>query len=114
MTGTAWIDDYGVLFYPIAITNTNSVGTVRDALIEWGAERLPDALHCCLPVVAETRDGDLNDIFGFGEPAAPGHARRLHGGGPGAVQLRAQATAPDRRHSGGSGAQGARAVLRHQ
>src|SRR6185295_2443386 len=65
MTGTAWIDDYGLLFYPIAITNTNSVGTVRDALIEWGAERLPDALHCCLPVVAETWDGDLNDIFGF-------------------------------------------------
>jgi D-aminopeptidase len=65
MTGTAWIDDYGLLFYPIAITNTNSVGTVRDALIEWGAERLLDALHCCLPVVAETWDGDLNDIFGF-------------------------------------------------
>jgi len=65
MTGTAWIDDYGLLFYPIAITNTNSVGTVRDALIEWGAARLPDALHCCLPVVAETWDGDLSDIFGF-------------------------------------------------
>ncbi|MBA3498239.1 MAG: P1 family peptidase [Gemmatimonadales bacterium] len=65
MTGTAWIDDYGLLFYPIAITNTNSVGIVRDALIEWGATRLPDALHCCLPVVAETWDGDLNDIFGF-------------------------------------------------
>jgi L-aminopeptidase/D-esterase-like protein len=65
MTGTAWIEDYGLLFYPIAITNTNSVGTVRDALIEWGATRLPDALHCCLPVVAETWDGDLNDIFGF-------------------------------------------------
>jgi L-aminopeptidase/D-esterase-like protein len=65
MTGTAWLDDYGLLFYPIAITNTNSVGTVRDALIEWGASRLPDALHCCLPVVAETWDGDLSDIFGF-------------------------------------------------
>jgi D-aminopeptidase len=65
MTGTAWIEDYGLLFYPIAITNTNSVGTVRDALIGWGASRLPDALHCCLPVVAETWDGDLNDIFGF-------------------------------------------------
>jgi L-aminopeptidase/D-esterase-like protein len=65
MTGTAWIDDYGLLYYPIAITNTNSVGTVRDALIEWGATRLPDALHCCLPVVAETWDGDLSDIFGF-------------------------------------------------
>jgi D-aminopeptidase len=71
MTGTAWIDDYGLLFYPIAITNTNSVGTVRDVLIEWGAERLLDALHCCLPVVAETWDGDLNDIFGF-------HVRKEH------------------------------------
>jgi D-aminopeptidase len=65
MTGTAWVDDYGLLFYPIAITNTNSVGTVRDALIEWGTTRLSDALHCCLPVVAETWDGDLSDIFGF-------------------------------------------------
>ncbi|HET7425555.1 MAG TPA: P1 family peptidase [Gemmatimonadales bacterium] len=65
MTGTAWIDDYGLLFYPIAITNTNSVGTVRDALIEWGDRRVLDPLHCCLPVVAETWDGDLNDIFGF-------------------------------------------------
>jgi D-aminopeptidase len=71
MTGTAWIDDYGLLFYPVAITNTNSVGTVRDVLIEWGAERLLDALHCCLPVVAETWDGDLNDIFGF-------HVKREH------------------------------------
>ncbi len=65
MTGTAWIDDYGLLFYPVAITNTNSVGTVRDALIEWGDQRVLDALHCCLPVVAETWDGDLSDIFGF-------------------------------------------------
>jgi D-aminopeptidase len=71
MTGTAWIDDYGLLFYPIAITNTNSVGTVRDALIEWGADRLPDALHCCLPVVAETWDGDLNDNFGY-------HVKKAH------------------------------------
>ncbi|HKT60650.1 MAG TPA: P1 family peptidase [Gemmatimonadales bacterium] len=65
MTGTPWIEDYGLLFYPIAITNTNSVGTVRDAVIEWGATRLQDARHCCLPVVAETWDGDLSDIFGF-------------------------------------------------
>jgi D-aminopeptidase len=65
MTGTPWIEDYGLLFYPVAITNTNSVGTVRDALIEWGAAHVIDALHCCLPVVAETWDGDLSDIFGF-------------------------------------------------
>jgi len=65
MTGTAWIEDYGLLVYPVAITNTNSVGTVRDAIIGWGRERLTDASICCLPVVAETWDGDLNDIFGF-------------------------------------------------
>jgi D-aminopeptidase len=65
MTGTAWIDDYGLLVYPVSITNTNSVGTVRDAVIEWGRTRLADPSICCLPVVAETWDGDLNDIFGF-------------------------------------------------
>jgi L-aminopeptidase/D-esterase-like protein len=65
MTGTAWIDDYGLLVYPITITNTNSVGTVRDAVIEWGRTRLADDFACCLPVVAETWDGDLSDIYGF-------------------------------------------------
>jgi L-aminopeptidase/D-esterase-like protein len=47
------------------------VGTVRDAIIEWGATRLADARYCCLPVVAETWDGDLSDIFGF-------HVTRTH------------------------------------
>lgn len=65
MTGTAWIDDYGLLLYPITITNTNSVGVVRDAVIEWGRTRVPGVFNCCLPVVAETWDGDLNDIYGF-------------------------------------------------
>jgi L-aminopeptidase/D-esterase-like protein len=65
MTGTAWIDDYGLLLYPITITNTNSVGTVRDAVIEWGRTRVPGVFNCCLPAVAETWDGDLNDIYGF-------------------------------------------------
>ena len=65
MTGTAWIDDYGLLLYPVMITNTNSVGVVRDAVIEWGHQRISDAFNCCLPVVAETWDGDLNDIYGF-------------------------------------------------
>jgi len=65
MTGTAWIEDYGLLAYPISLTNTNSVGTVRDAVIEWGRTRLADVFNCCLPVVAETWDGDLNDIYGF-------------------------------------------------
>jgi D-aminopeptidase len=65
MTGTPWIDDYGLLLYPITITNTNSVGTVRDAIIEWGRTRVPGVFNCCLPTVAETWDGDLNDIYGF-------------------------------------------------
>ena len=64
MTGTTWLEEYGLLFYPITITNTNSVGVVRDAVIEWGRDRLQDSFHCCLPVTAETWDGDLNDIFG--------------------------------------------------
>jgi D-aminopeptidase len=71
MTGTPWIDDYGLLLYPITITNTNSVGTVRDAVIEWGRTRVPGVFNCCLPAVAETWDGDLNDIYGF-------HIRREH------------------------------------
>jgi L-aminopeptidase/D-esterase-like protein len=65
MTGTPWIDDYGLLLYPITITNTNSVGTVRDAVIEWGRTRVAGVFNCCLPAVAETWDGDLNDIYGF-------------------------------------------------
>jgi D-aminopeptidase len=71
MTGTPWIEDYGVMPYPVAITNTNSVGTVRDAVIEWGRTRLTSVFNCCLPVVAETWDGDLNDIYGF-------HVRKEH------------------------------------
>ncbi|MEO8296125.1 MAG: P1 family peptidase [Gemmatimonadota bacterium] len=66
MTGTTWIEEYGELLYPIVITNTNSVGVARDALIDWGQKHVSeDAWNCCLPVVAETWDGELNDIFGF-------------------------------------------------
>jgi L-aminopeptidase/D-esterase-like protein len=65
MTGTPWIDDYALMLYPVTITNTNSVGTVRDAVIEWGRTRVPGVFNCCLPVVTETWDGDLNDIYGF-------------------------------------------------
>jgi L-aminopeptidase/D-esterase-like protein len=66
MTGTTWIEEYGELLYPVVITNTNSVGVARDALIDWGRARVSEeAWNCCLPVAAETWDGDLNDIFGF-------------------------------------------------
>jgi L-aminopeptidase/D-esterase-like protein len=67
MTGIAWIEEAGLLTTPIAITNTHSVGVVRDALIAYEVARRPDPLevHWSLPVVAETYDGWLNDINGF-------------------------------------------------
>lgn len=66
MTGVAWIEEAGLLSTPIAITNTHSVGVVRDAMIAYEV-RKRDALevYWSLPVVAETYDGWLNDINGF-------------------------------------------------
>jgi len=64
MTGTTWIEEGGILESPILITNTHSVGVVRDATIEWMRRRDPTFLWA-LPVVAETYDGSLNDINGF-------------------------------------------------
>ena len=68
MTGTTWIEESGGLGSPILITNTHSVGTVRDAVIEWGAKKFTGGGYSgdfSLPVVAETWDGFLNDINGF-------------------------------------------------
>jgi D-aminopeptidase len=68
MTGTAWIDESGQLEGPIMLTNTHSVGVVRDAVIAWRVRQgAPDAsgYWWSLPVVAETYDGHLNDINGF-------------------------------------------------
>ncbi len=65
MTGTAWIEEGGFLEGPVFITNTHSVGTVRDASIQWAAERGTLFQPWALPVVAETYDGSLNDINGF-------------------------------------------------
>jgi D-aminopeptidase len=65
MTGTTWIDEGGLLEGPIFITNTHSVGTVRDAAIQWALERKKLVQPWALPVVAETYDGGLNDINGF-------------------------------------------------
>jgi L-aminopeptidase/D-esterase-like protein len=64
MTGTAWVEESGFLMGPIMITNTHSVGVVRDAVIAWLAGR-NETLTWALPVVAETFDGLLNDINGF-------------------------------------------------
>jgi L-aminopeptidase/D-esterase-like protein len=68
MTGTTWVDDSGFLNGPVMITNTHSVGVVRDAVIAWKVKRgEPDVegYWWSLPVVAETWDGYLNDINGF-------------------------------------------------
>src|SRR6266849_3547505 len=68
MTGTTWVEDSGFLNGPVMITNTHSVGVVRDAVIAWKVNHGgPDmeGYFWSLPVVAETWDGYLNDINGF-------------------------------------------------
>lgn len=70
MTGTTWLEERGLIEGPIAITNTHSVGVVRDAAVEWMVRKGWSAdWHA--PVVAETYDGGLNDINGF-------HVTRAH------------------------------------
>jgi D-aminopeptidase len=64
LTGAAWIDESGLLEGPLTITNTHSVGVVRDAVARWLVERDP-TIAWTLPVVTETFDGFLNDINGF-------------------------------------------------
>jgi D-aminopeptidase len=82
MTGLAWIKESGMLMSPIGLTNTHSVGVVRDALVAHGvANHRPDEDFWALPVVAETYDGLLNDINGM-------HVRTEH-----VVQAIASATA---------------------
>ena len=99
MTGTTWVEESGFLEGPVMITNTHSVGVVRDAVIAWrirqGAPD-PEGYWWSLPVVAETWDGYLNDINGFHvkerhawealESAQPGPVREGNvGGGTGMV-----------------------------
>ena len=87
MTGTTWVEESGFLEGPIMITNTHSVGVVRDAVIAWRVKRgPPDAsgYWWSLPVVAETYDGYLNDVNGF--HVKPSHAfNALDGAKPGPV-----------------------------
>jgi D-aminopeptidase len=74
MTGTAWIDESGQLEGPVMLTNTHSVGVVRDALIAYrvkAGDADASGYWWSLPVVAETWDGHLNDINGF-------HVRAAH------------------------------------
>jgi len=68
MTGTTWVEESGFLEGPVMITNTHSVGVVRDASIAWRVKRgQPEGSEYwwSLPVVAETYDGYLNDVNGF-------------------------------------------------
>jgi L-aminopeptidase/D-esterase-like protein len=74
MTGTTWVEESGCLGTPVVITNTHSVGVVRDAVLEWNLRRGAQEDYSgdlSLPVVAETWDGFLNDINGF-------HVRKEH------------------------------------
>jgi L-aminopeptidase/D-esterase-like protein len=65
MTGTTWIDEGGFMEGPVFITNTHSVGVVRDAAIAWSVKHQKTFQPWSLPVVAETWDGALNDLNGF-------------------------------------------------
>lgn len=85
MTGTTWVEESGFLYGPVMITNTHSVGVVRDAVIAWQLKHgptLPLEDWWSLPVVAETWDGYLNDINGFHVTAADADAamQDAHGG----------------------------------
>ena len=74
MTGTTWITESGFLETPIMITNTNSVGVVRDAVLKWFVDTNwygNDDWWYTYPVVGETYDGFLNDIYGFHVPEQP-------------------------------------------
>jgi L-aminopeptidase/D-esterase-like protein len=86
MTGTTWMEDSGFLDGPVMITNTHSVGVVHDAVIAWRVKHAPpdeDGYWWSLPVVAETWDGDLNDVNGFHvKPEDAFHALDSARGGP--------------------------------
>jgi D-aminopeptidase len=67
MTGTTWVTESGFLETPILITNTNSVGVCRDAMLKWFVQKnwIKEDGWYTYPVVAETWDGVMNDIYGF-------------------------------------------------
>ena len=65
MTGSAWLEEGGFLEGPIGITNTHSVGVVRDTIIKWQVEQASIFQGWSCPLVTETADGWLNDINAF-------------------------------------------------
>ncbi|HET8548035.1 MAG TPA: P1 family peptidase, partial [Bryobacteraceae bacterium] len=94
MTGTTWVEESGLMEGPFAITNTHSVGVVRDALIDWLVNRRAMQQPFALPVVAETYDGYLNDINGF--HVKPEHVRE-------ALDRAASGEVPEGNVGGGTG-----------
>jgi D-aminopeptidase len=97
MTGTTWVEESGFLEGPVMITNTHSVGVVRDAVIQWRVthgQPDPHGYWWSLPVVAETWDGWLNDINGF--HVKPEHA--FH-----AIDSAATGAVPEGNVGGGTG-----------
>ena len=95
MTGLEWVRESGQLTTPIAITNTHSVGIVRDALVFADmAHRDARGSYWSLPVVAETYDGALNDINGMHVTAAHLHE---------ALAVAATGTVPEGNVGGGTG-----------
>jgi D-aminopeptidase len=95
VTGLEWIRESGLLTTPIALTNTHSVGVVRDALIAHEASRRPpDELFWSLPVVAETWDGRLNDINGM--HVRPEHLQE-------ALEIASDGSVPEGNVGGGTG-----------
>ncbi len=97
LTGSHWIDEAGALTTPIALTNTHSVGVVRDAIVDRLVRARPARdLYWLLPVVAETWDGILSDTFGqhvtaadvdraFADLASGAVAEGCVGGGTGMI-----------------------------
>ena len=89
MTGSEWMQEGGFLEGPVMITNTHSVGVVRDAVIAWEVKHQPDQepkgvaeYPWSLPVVAETYDGGMNDVNGFHvHPEDTFHALDVAAGG---------------------------------
>ena len=76
MTGVNFIDDYGYFMGPVMLTNTYSVGLVRDATYKWLFKQnliyelnlfgeAVEGAYLIYPVVAETFDGFINNINGF-------------------------------------------------
>ena len=87
MTGSHWIEESGLLEGPLAITNTHGVGAVHEGILRWGLESgQARIMDWGLPLVAETFDGELNDIDGF--HVRPEHAvQALAGAQAGPVPL---------------------------